>query len=1674
MRKFINLVFYIFFMFVSMPSFAQESIYSFQQLKDAIYNGGNMALMNDIYYEGLEPVSVSSEIALNGGGYALNGSDIGINIVFRENTAKYISELSVLRSSAVFGGAFRNEALSSLSVANSTFTHNVSFGNITASGGAVYNSGIIDISNSYFGHNSSADYFYTDYLSGGAFENIMGTAAITSSMFEGNYSANIGGAIGNAGSLSISGSEFTDNYANVSGGAIYNDYEGKIYFYGNNYFSGNEAAEGKDIFNNGSIFFSSGTNILHGGIEGAGQTIIESGELIMPGSVFVQNELVINDGSFYVSADSFSVSGTAFNDGLITFSTGTFASLSANFEGSGKIKISTGSIAEGYSVSQGNLEIIGENIRFENKGILSAALALERGSSFAYDSENMTDISGGELNLSGISSSSGSIAQNLITVAADSVFNNYGDAFASVFINTGTVSGGNISVSSMFVNSGEIYGSTIAINQGSFFRAESGSSINAYVENAGTSLIMAGEMPISLAGDIHSDENGTIYVSGTNAPENIPVSERIASLYGSFTNQAVIVSSAALRINSGGRFNNSSLELAEGGTLLLRDGEVSVFNLSGLDISGNAYIDFDASFVSGSAESDKLSVSGMAGGNGILNLGSVNIISDDWMEVSSLTSFRLIEAGGGLDGLNIAEASAAASFGEYQLSQDQSDHGIINVIKTGTGKTLAEAFSSEAIDSYSMSSDVALGETLSLAGEERNLTVHGNSYSIDGSSFSAISVGLKQSLSFKEIGEIRNFNTYSEEGAAGFLINEGNAYISSATIRNNNNALYGGGAIYNTDSGILFLEEVSFSDNYSNSALSDIYNNGQMYVSSVSFSGGVQGSGSIEFMAGDSLLSDEGIISQNAISIGLDASLTAGAGNIAALSIMNDGILNLSNGNGMIEGDRILVSSITGTGTLNVLDTIESNASISQGTIVIPEHKTLTANAEISAFINNNGALVYRSGLLPDDTSIIGSGMLRISGETENKSYIEQGSLSINDNASLESDASILNISGGIVNNGSLSFTGGINVNAISGTYGILKTSGTLINHNAISQARMENSGVFISTAELSFDEAINKGVIAISSSVFTISPVYENTFSLPFGSSLILNGDSIFNKTTGSIAVSEGMLMLEDSSRINAASISIGGGTAVFSGNSNISSSGQVSISGGNVYLSGNSYISAVNGLAISGGTLYSSDSPRISSLGITGGKIKMSSALTVDGNVQIHGGSTIESDIFSAEEYGKLEAPSVEISGSGTVLSAVVHNDFLARGESVSLDIIKSDSALNGSFARLRASTGYELSAIGDGTYNLTYLASVDKYVRQAGGNDNNVRAGDAWFFYSPEEGSAGAASKAKLDDAYLDSPADYVNMLTAMAPESSPANAAVAGEINRSIYGSLSSRLASLEGMASGDVFSNSGVWGNMLYSRNEFTRGLGYDADTFGAAIGADSEFFDGLARAGIGYSYASTALDSMFRDTDIKTNTFFLYGQYVSEYFSYRGMISYGKSSYVETVNAGLVSGINEYDSGTIGISAIAEYCPEYMDLGNYEWVKSFSPLAGFRFSSFDRGAYHDSFGQETGSYSYSLLTAILGLSWKENYYVSGNVFRPEFNAGFSFDINEPSNSVNVSLPGGPSYDIYMDKLPRASFELGGTAAVITENGSEIGLSYTGSFRSSHSSHAIMLSGKMRF
>ena len=197
-----------------------------------VNTGGTVNIANG-YYTGAKNNNITIDKNMNINGQSRTGTVIsgsGTNWIFYipKGVNVTISDLSLVNgTNPVSGGAIYNSG--NLNITNCIFTNNTATGESCIGGGAIYNTGNMTINYANFTKNtavpveSGTQPLQDTY--GGAILNSGGTVTITHSNFEDNnlpYFGDRGGAVFNYGLMSILDSSFLGNNAYI-GGAVDND-----------------------------------------------------------------------------------------------------------------------------------------------------------------------------------------------------------------------------------------------------------------------------------------------------------------------------------------------------------------------------------------------------------------------------------------------------------------------------------------------------------------------------------------------------------------------------------------------------------------------------------------------------------------------------------------------------------------------------------------------------------------------------------------------------------------------------------------------------------------------------------------------------------------------------------------------------------------------------------------------------------------------------------------------------------------------------------------------------------------------------------------------------------------------------------------------------------------------------------------------------------------------------------------------------------------------------------------------------------------------------------------------------------------------------------------------------------------------------------------------------------
>jgi outer membrane autotransporter protein len=311
--------------------------------------------------------------------------------------------------------------------------------------------------------------------------------------------------------------------------------------------------------------------------------------------------------------------------------------------------------------------------------------------------------------------------------------------------------------------------------------------------------------------------------------------------------------------------------------------------------------------------------------------------------------------------------------------------------------------------------------------------------------------------------------------------------------------------------------------------------------------------------------------------------------------------------------------------------------------------------------------------------------------------------------------------------------------------------------------------------------------------------------------------------------------------------------------------------------------------------------------------------------------------------------------------------------------------------------------------------------------------------------------------------------------LAPGVAPMVEQTQTETVNQVFNAVGTRLSggafsSSQGMSSGDAWENATVWMQGLANHTKLdtsSKSTGFKADTYGAAFGVEKKI-DNDVKAGIGYAYNKTDVNSKGRDTDVKTHTLLAYGEYKPSDWFVNGIASYNWSDYKEKKNV-IGNIINaDYDVDALGIQVMTGY-----DLHNQ--YATITPEAGLRYMHIHGDNYTDTAGQNINFNNSNIITGVAGSKISKTIETeSGLRLTPEARFAMTYDLNRAHNKSNVMLPNGSLYSINGKTLDRFGVEIGaGLTAEINYN-IEMSLGYEGSFRKDYQSHSGLLDVKYKF
>ncbi len=467
-----------------------------------------------------------------------------------------------------------------------------------------------------------------------------------------------------------------------------------------------------------------------------------------------------------------------------------------------------------------------------------------------------------------------------------------------------------------------------------------------------------------------------------------------------------------------------------------------------------------------------------------------------------------------------------------------------------------------------------------------------------------------------------------------------------------------------------------------------------------------------------------------------------------------------------------------------------------------------------------------------------------------------------------------------------------------------------------------------------------------------------------------------------------------------------------------------------------------------------------------------------TVDGDVTFNKGSTLNISVTDSGN-GSLSAKNITAVKDSKLILDVTKT--MQVGDETSATLFSVSDSIDNNFTNEISNERYKVTTEDGKTYKIVYENTASDVIDNTEtGNENTKSAAEAWDSLKNADNinETTQAVATALNQLSQSNPQAYANALTALAPETAPMVQQAATQTANQIFGAVGTRLsggslaANRQGMSSGDANGyEAAVWAQMMYNKSKYDKSATnkFDADTNGVALGIE-KYFNPAVKAGIGYAYSKTDIDGFMRDTNIKTHTALIYGEYKPSNWYVNGIVTYGWSDYEEDKNVAGIGVKADYDVETLAMQAITGY-----DLHSCQSGITITPETGLRYVHIKNKAYTNSADERVKSSDSDILTGVIGARVNKTYTMNrSTLLKPEFKAAMTYDLaNDDTKSV-VTLVNGSSYAVQGKTLNRFGVELGAGLTAEINGNMELSVGYEGKFRNDYRDHTGLINVKYKF
>ncbi|MBR6009936.1 MAG: autotransporter domain-containing protein [Alphaproteobacteria bacterium] len=566
-----------------------------------------------------------------------------------------------------------------------------------------------------------------------------------------------------------------------------------------------------------------------------------------------------------------------------------------------------------------------------------------------------------------------------------------------------------------------------------------------------------------------------------------------------------------------------------------------------------------------------------------------------------------------------------------------------------------------------------------------------------------------------------------------------------------------------------------------------------------------------------------------------------------------------------------------------------------------------------------------------------------------------------------------------------------------------------------------------------------------------TGTAIYNGNSNIIFGSNVTFSGNKA-NVTDG----------------IGGALVNHGVAVATF--NSGVFSNNTATLAGGAIYNKGAAVVNFAGDLVFSGNMAngIANDIHNLGIVNVLSGTTTMDGGITGDGTLSIANGATLNVGTSTIEQG--------TITLDGTMLATLRNGDAqITAGTFDGNGTLKLSFAGEGTYhvfgdAAFRAAGIDATSSVYDITWaegNKDLIATMKSAADIAEQNDIEQDAAKAIVGLnastSEKLNDLGVKIQEKLAEGTPEAKHEVEHAAKAVHPEKESVTQSVASSVQTTVANLASARMAAPTiGRNGGDItMTSGGVWAQGLFNKskqNDAFRGY-----TRGIAAGLDGTM-NRVWTVGAGYSYAHSDISGSVRDTEIDSNTVFLYGQYKPAAWYVNAVAHYTMSDYSEEGDAMGTPVTADFDVDSFGMSVATGYD---LDFG-------LTPELGLRYMHVMADDYTNSLGVKTKSDNTNFLTGVLGAKYAFSVIADRyTTFIPQLNAAIKYDMLSDKNVATITMPGVDAYTLDVERLSRFGGEFG-IGLGMKYRGFDFSINYDIDVRKDYTSQTGMLKFRYNF